>query len=59
MEYASATYVINGRRYTFKPVQIKDGYQYGYCSKRKKWAYLFDSYLQFDGEDPIIAEKIE
>lgn len=51
-------YLINDRKYEFSGVRIKDGHRYGYCAKRKKWAYLFDSYVQFEGETPIIAKKL-
>lgn len=59
MDLSKAAYMINGRKYTFESVRFKDGYRYGYCPKRKKWAYLFDKYLQFEGEEAIKAEKVE
>lgn len=59
MKYGVMRYEINGRIYKFDKVQPKDEYYYGYCAKRKKWACLFDLYIQFDGEPPVAARKIE
>ena len=59
MDRDKAAYLINGRKYNFTGIRIKDGYRYGYCPKRKQYAYLFDSYVQFEYDGIIPAEKVE
>lgn len=51
-------YEVNGRRLTFTHVQIEEGYFKGYNRHRKKWAWLFEKYFQFEGESIILATKI-
>lgn len=50
-------YYINGLKYVFKDVRTKDGCLYGYSPKHNKWAYLFDGYIQFEGEGIVLADK--
>lgn len=52
-------YEINGRKYTFKDVYIKNGVTLGYCSVRKRWAALYPNYIHFDDEFPIAARLID
>lgn len=56
---SEAIYEVNGREYTFVKVHIEDGYLRGYSSKRRKWAWLFDSYFQFDEEEIVVGKRIK
>ena len=57
-ESMTMVYEINGRRYTFADVHHESGYLRGYCKMRKKWGWLFDNYIQLDGEDITFATRI-
>ena len=50
-------YYIYGYKYVFNRVHMEAGALRGYCERRKKWAWLFDTYLQFDGEMTVPAVK--
>ena len=52
-------YDIYGHIYIFEKVCIRNGSLMGYCKRKGKWAYLFDKYLQFEGEPPVPATLIE
>ena len=52
-------YDINGRIYTFDRIRREAGMLRGYCERRKKWAWLDENYVQFDGEWVVKVDKIE
>lgn len=52
-------YEVNGRQLTFTDVQMEDGYFKGYNRHRRKWAWLFEKYFQFEGESIVLATKIQ
>lgn len=51
-------YEISGRKYVFKDVRIKLGIPYGYNERKRGWAWLFPKYIQFEGENPVVAKRI-
>ena len=51
-------YDIYGHRYTFTKVHVEGGVFRGWYARRKKWAWLFDTYVQIDGEMPVPAVRI-
>lgn len=54
------TYKINGRYYTFCQLSYEDdGMIRGYCKKKRKWAWLSERYIQFDGAPIQVAERVE
>lgn len=53
-------YDIYGRRYTFvKCHWVRGGWLVGYNTHKKRWAYLWEKYLQFEDEMPVPARIIE
>ena len=52
-------YEMNGRQLTFTDVRMEDGYFKGYNRHRRKWAWLFEKYFQFEGESIVLATKIQ
>ena len=52
-------YDIYGRNYTFvKCHWVRGGWLVGYNTHRRRWAYLWDKYLQFENEMPVPARLI-
>lgn len=51
-------YEINGRLFTFVDVRIEAGIYRGYNQKRKKWAWLYPTFIQFEGESVQIAKQL-
>lgn len=51
-------YDIYGYRYTFSKIHVLGGTARGWCNRRKKWAWLFDEYVQFEKEMPVSAVRI-
>lgn len=52
-------YVIYGRIYRLTRIRREAGILYGYCKKRRKWAWIYDDHhLMFEGEFPINATRI-
>lgn len=58
MKLGPRKYIVNGRTYTFIRVRGEGKFVKGYCKSVGKWAYLFDDYIQFEGEKIQIAVKI-
>ena len=56
---SEAVYEVNGREYTFIKIHMDGGYLRGYSTRRKKWAWLFDGYFQFDGEAIVVGKKVK
>lgn len=52
------TYEINGFTYKFVHVRKNGGVDYGYSPRRKKWAWLFPTYIQFEGESIVMAKRM-
>ena len=53
-------YDIYGRRYTFvKCHWVRGGWLVGYNTHKKRWAYLWEKYLQFEDEMPVPVRIIE
>lgn len=50
--------VINSRKYTFTDIRNEFGTLRGYCKKKRKWAWLFKKYVQFDNEEVVFVEWI-
>lgn len=51
-------YDINGYNYYFVNLKYEAGYLKGYNHKKKKWAWLFDTYIQFEGESIVLAKLV-
>lgn len=57
-ESRTFTYDINGRKYTFVADYVDGGIPYGRCQKLRKWGRLYDSYIQFEGGEIVLAKRI-
>ena len=54
------TYEIYGSKYQFEKCHwIPGGWLVGWCKRKRNWAYLWQTYLQFSEEDPVPATLIE
>lgn len=54
-EFEDRVYDIYGHTYTFTNVHMEAGVLRGWYARRKKWAWLFDTYIQIDGDMPVPA----
>ena len=48
-------YSIDGHSYRFIRVHSEAGIFRGYCPRVRKYAWLNDNYIQFDGEPVVLA----
>lgn len=55
---ATVVYEVYGRKYIFENVRIEAGVLYGFCRKKKKWAWMNKDAIMFDGESPVPARRI-
>lgn len=55
---ATVVYEVYGRKYIFENVRIEAGVMYGFCRKKKKWAWMNKDAIMFDGESPVPARRI-
>ena len=57
--YKRITYSINGHVYNFDDIYVDERCYYGFCRRVSNWAWLGENYVQFEGEDIVIAEIID
>ena len=58
-EYVRLSYSINGHVYHFDDIYVDERCYYGFCQKASNWAWLGENYVQFEGEDIVIAKIID
>lgn len=58
MQPTEIVYDINGFKYKFVNIRNNGGVKYGYSPRKKRWAFLFPTYIQFEGESIVMAKKV-
>lgn len=58
-ERHTVKYDVNGRTYSFAVDCTDGGVPYGFCSRLKRWGWLYSHYIQFESGEYLQAKLVD